>query len=276
MNKFAVFIDRDGTINEEVGYVDSFDRFNILPGVSDAIRKLNDSNIPTIVITNQSGIARGYFSADFVNRLHDRMIADLEKLGCTIAGIYVCPHHPDEGCACRKPRPGMLLKAAKEHGISLRRSFVIGDKIIDIKTAHSVGAKGILVLTGYGAEEIKSVNSATPPSLLRVLSGQAYPLPEGEEYASEKPDHVAANLNDAVSWIIKEVLSNEQRAMSGKGDKTEELFSDETPMNRISQRIMKIPLNPPFSKGENRLPPLEKGGKGDLKLDSPMNGVKES
>src|SRR3990170_807304 len=197
MNKFAVFIDRDGTINEEVGYVDSFDRFNILPGVSDAIRKLNENNIPAIVITNQSGIARGYFSSDFVNELHNSMIEELERLGCKIAGIYVCPHHPDEGCACRKPRPGMLLKAANEHGISLRRSFVIGDKIIDIKTAHSVGAKGILVLTGYGAEELTSVN----------------------QNSEDGPDHVAANLNEAVSWILEEVLSNEQRAMSEKDGK---------------------------------------------------------
>src|SRR3990170_4357390 len=126
------------------------------------------------------------------------MIKELEKQNCRVSGIYVCPHHPDEGCACRKPRPGMLLKAAKEHGITLHKSFVIGDKIIDIKTAHSVGAKGILVLTGYGAEEIKS---------------------KGEGFSSDKPDnledrpdYVAANLYEAVEWIIKEVLSNEKRA----------------------------------------------------------------
>mgnify|MGYP000081805663 CR=1 FL=1 len=198
MNKFAVFIDRDGTINEEVGYVDSVDRFNILPSVSDAIRKLNENNIPAIVITNQSGIGRGYFSSDFVNELHNSMIEELERLGCNITGIYVCPHHPDEGCACRKPRPGMLLKAAKEHGISLRRSYFIGDKIIDIKTAHSVGAKGILVLTGYGAEEMKSLTN---------------------QDSEERPDHIAANLNEAVSWILEEVLSNEQPAMSKKKEK---------------------------------------------------------
>ena len=198
MNKFAVFIDRDGTINEEAGYVDSIDRFNILPGVSDAIRKLNENNIPAIVITNQSGIARGYFTSDIVNKLHDSMIAELKKCDCTIDGIYVCPHHPDEGCACRKPRPGMLLQAAKEHGLSLRRSYFIGDKLIDIKTAHSVGAKGILVLTGYGAEEMKGLTN---------------------QDSEERPDHVAANLNEAVSWILEEALSNEQRAMSKKKEK---------------------------------------------------------
>ena len=198
----AVFIDRDGTINEEVGYVDSIERFHILPAVSQAILRLNENNIPAIVITNQSGIARGYFSADFVTKLHDCMIKELEKQNCRVSGIYVCPHHPDEGCACRKPRPGMLLKAAKEHGITLHKSFVIGDKIIDIKTAHSVGAKGILVLTGYGAEEIKS-----------LTNNSANNSPNNLE---DRPDYVAANLYEAVEWIIKEVLSNEKRAMRKK------------------------------------------------------------
>jgi len=198
----AVFIDRDGTINEEVGYVDSIERFHILPAVSQAILRLNENNIPAIVITNQSGIARGYFSADFVTKLHDCMIKELEKQNCRVSGIYVCPHHPDEGCACRKPRPGMLLKAAKEHGITLHKSFVIGDKIIDIKTAHSVGAKGILVLTGYGAEEIKS-----------LTKNSANNSPNNLE---DRPDYVAANLYEAVEWIIKEVLSNEKRAMRKK------------------------------------------------------------
>jgi len=198
----AVFIDRDGTINEEVGYVDSIERFHILPAVSQAILRLNENNIPAIVITNQSGIARGYFSADFVTKLHDCMIKELEKQNCRVSGIYVCPHHPDEGCACRKPKPGMLLKAAKDYSITLHNSYVIGDKVIDIKTAHSVGAKGILVLTGYGAEEIKS-----------LTKNSANNSPNNLE---DRPDYVAANLYEAVEWIIKEVLSNEKRAMRKK------------------------------------------------------------
>ncbi len=191
MNKFAVFIDRDGTINEEVGYVDSIERFRILPGVSDAIRKLNEKNIPAIVISNQSGIARGYFTADFVNTLHQWMTAEIEKHGGSLNGIYVCPHHPDEGCACRKPRPGMLLKAAKEHGVSLRNSCVIGDKLIDIETAHSVGARGVLVMTGYGTEEMKLLTDQDP---------------------DDRPDHIASNLNEAVSWIINEAAGSSMHA----------------------------------------------------------------
>ncbi|MCC7201577.1 MAG: lipopolysaccharide heptosyltransferase II [Nitrospirae bacterium] len=222
--KFAVFIDRDGTINEEVGYVDSPDKFHLLPGVSEAIRRLNDQDIPAIIISNQSGIARGYFSADFVNRLHMKMTAELEKQGCRINGIYVCPHHPNDGCACRKPRPGMLLKAAKEHGITLHSSYVIGDKIIDIQTAHGVGAKGILVMTGYGAEELRKASMSS----------------EG------KPDHVAANLKEAVTWIIEEVAHS----------------------------IREIPLNPPFSKGETFFPPLVKGGGGGFEGEKANNAKK--
>ncbi len=196
MNKFAVFIDRDGTINEEVGYVDSFDRFHLLPGVTNAIRKLNENNIPAIIITNQSGIARGYFSAEFVDKLHGRMTKELETQNCRVTGIYVCPHHPDEGCACRKPKPGMLLRAAKDHNITLHNSYVIGDKIIDIKTAHSVGAKGILVLTGYGAEEIKSLTNND---------------------SEDRPDHIAANLNEAVTWIMKGKISSPPLVKGGEG-----------------------------------------------------------
>src|SRR3990167_4245739 len=186
MGKVAVFIDRDGTINQETGYVDSFDRFHILPRIPDAIKRLNENNIPAIIITNQSGVARGYFTIDFVNKLHEKMGKELERKNCSVDGVYTCPHHPDEGCACRKPKPGMLLKAAREHNISLHRSYVIGDKIIDIKTAHSVGAKGILVLTGYGAEEIKSVTKDS----------------------EDRPDHVAPNLYEAVTWVLRQTGGN--------------------------------------------------------------------
>jgi D-glycero-D-manno-heptose 1,7-bisphosphate phosphatase len=180
VKKIAVFIDRDGTINEETGYVDSLDKFRILPGVTDAIRELNQNDIPAILITNQSGIARGYFTTDFLKALHEKMHRELGKNGCRLDGIYLCPHHPDDGCACRKPKPGMLLRAAREKGIVLHNSYVIGDKIIDIELAHRVGAKGILVLTGYGAEELRN-NSSLPQ------------IPVGTELNSV-PNHVAANL----------------------------------------------------------------------------------
>ena len=190
MKKIAVFIDRDGTINEETGYVDSLDKFRILPGVTDAIRELNQNDIPAILITNQSGIARGYFTTDFLKALHEKMHRELKERRCRLDGIYICPHHPDEHCACRKPRPGMLLRAARENKITLYSSYVIGDKLIDIELAHRVGAKGILVLTGYGAEELKGMGE-------RGLSG-------GTEFNSvpNQADYVAANLHEAVEWVL--------------------------------------------------------------------------
>lgn len=194
MKRIAVFIDRDGTINEETGYVDSLDKFRLLPGVTGAIRRLNESGTPAIVMTNQSGIARGYFSRDVLDNLHKKMLMEFSKQGCHLDSIYVCPHHPDEDCACRKPRPGMLLRAAREHEITLHASYVIGDKMIDIELAHRVGAKGILVLTGYGAEELRN-----NPPLLRI--------PAGTEFNSvpNQADYVAANLSEAVEWVLGQV-----------------------------------------------------------------------
>jgi len=196
MKRIAVFIDRDGTINEETGYVDSLAKFRLLPGVTEALRRLNESGIPAIVITNQSGVGRGYFSMDFLDTLHNRMMMEFTEQGCRLDGIYICPHHPDENCACRKPKPGMLLSAAKENEIILHASYVVGDKMRDIELAHRVGAKGILVLTGYGAEELR--NNPPMPQ-----------IPVGTEFNSV-PDHVAANLSEAVEWVLGQVKKQSQ------------------------------------------------------------------
>ena len=198
VKRIAVFIDRDGTINEETGYVDSLAKFRLLPGVNEALRRLNESGIPAIVITNQSGVGRGYFSRDFLDTLHNRMMMEFTEQGCRLDGIYICPHHPDENCACRKPKPGMLLSAAKENEIILHASYVVGDKMRDIELAHRVGAKGILVLTGYGAEELRN-----NPSLPQI--------PVGTEFNSV-PDHVAANLSEAVEWVLGQVKKQSRDA----------------------------------------------------------------
>ena len=198
VKRIAVFIDRDGTINEETGYVDSLAKFRLLPGVTEALRRLNESGIPAIVITNQSGVGRGYFSRDFLDSLHNRMMMEFTKQGCRLDGIYICPHHPDENCACRKPKPGMLLSAAKENEIILHASYVVGDKMRDIELAHRVGAKGILVLTGYGAEELR--NNPPMPQ-----------IPVGTEFNSV-PDHVAANLSEAVEWVLGQVKKQSRDA----------------------------------------------------------------
>jgi D-glycero-D-manno-heptose 1,7-bisphosphate phosphatase len=155
----AVFLDRDGTINEEVGYLDCLEKLRLIPGAAEAIRLIRERGMKAVVITNQSGVARGIFDEAFVHAAHERLREMLQKEGAFLDGFYFCPHHPTEGkgrylmnCACRKPAPGLLLRAAEELSIDPVRSYMIGDTVKDIEAGSRFGAKGILVLTGYGAE----------------------------------------------------------------------------------------------------------------------------
>lgn len=156
----AVFLDRDGTINEEKDYLHRIEDFAFIPGVPAAIRRLKEAGFLVIVVTNQSGVGRGYYSMEDVDRLHRHLQDKLAESGTAVDAFYVCPHHPTEGvghflrdCDCRKGRPGMLLQAAAEHGIDLERSFMVGDKAADIEAGEEAGCRSMLVLTGYGAEE---------------------------------------------------------------------------------------------------------------------------
>ncbi len=149
----AVFLDRDGTVSEEIGYMYDAGRFKVFPWTGPAVRRINESGMKAVLITNQSGVGRGYFDESSVQRVHAILVNELAGHSAKLDGIYVCVHHPDSGCDCRKPNPGMLVQAQRELDIDLANSYVIGDKQIDVETAHAVGAKGILVLTGYGAEE---------------------------------------------------------------------------------------------------------------------------
>jgi D-glycero-D-manno-heptose 1,7-bisphosphate phosphatase len=178
----AVFLDRDGTIAEEVGYLNHVSRFRMFSFAAEAIRRLNEAKYPAIVITNQSGVGRGYFPDSLVRDVHDLMTAQLAEQGARVDALYYCPHKGDDGCACRKPKPGMLERAAREHCLDLRRSFVVGDRHGDIELAHRVGARAILVRTGYGEGEIQwhSADWQAPP------------------------DFIAANLADAVDWILRQ------------------------------------------------------------------------
>jgi D-glycero-D-manno-heptose 1,7-bisphosphate phosphatase len=183
----AVFIDRDGTINEEMGYVNHLDRFTLLPRTTKAIRLINANGLKAVIVTNQSGVARGMFPESLVGEVHRRMEDLLKADGAHIDGIYYCPHHPDFGppeyrkrCNCRKPAIGMIERACNDLGIDPTRSYMIGDRIVDVEFGHKIGAKGILVLTGYGKGE------------LTYRNGQW----------GEKPDFVAQDLYDAVRWII--------------------------------------------------------------------------
>jgi D-glycero-D-manno-heptose 1,7-bisphosphate phosphatase len=180
----AVFIDRDGTINEEVGYLDSPDKFKLLPRSADAINMLNSRGYKVVVVTNQAGVARGYFTEQTVHEIHNKMVRELQAYGCSVDGIYYCPHHPEVGnekyrllCDCRKPKSGMFIRAARELEIDLRSSYAIGDQLKDLEAGMRAGCKTILVLTGYGVEEQKKL-------------GQV------------QPDYIATDLYEAVQWLI--------------------------------------------------------------------------
>ncbi len=183
----ALFIDRDGTLTEEVGYVNHPKRLRLLPRSAQAIRRLNESGIAAVVVTNQAGVARGYFSEEVLAAVNTVLVARLKEEGAYLDGIYVCIHHPTEGvppyrvvCDCRKPKPGLLQRAAADHGLDLSRSTLVGDKPSDLVAARAVGAEGVLVLTGYGLGEWE---------YRRQTFGVA-------------PDHVAEDLFDAVEWVI--------------------------------------------------------------------------
>jgi D-glycero-D-manno-heptose 1,7-bisphosphate phosphatase len=183
----AVFIDRDGTLTEEVGYVNHPSRLQLLPRAAEAIRRLNTAGVAAVVVTNQAGIARGYFSESVLHAVHDALRAQLASAGARLDGLYACVHHPSEGeapyrsdCDCRKPRPGLLQRAARDLGLDLARSTMVGDKASDLVPARAVGADAVLVLTGYGRGEWEY----------------------RREHFTVQPDHVATDLLDAVEWTL--------------------------------------------------------------------------
>jgi D-glycero-D-manno-heptose 1,7-bisphosphate phosphatase len=179
----AVFLDRDGTINEEMGYINHPDRFRLLPNSAAAIALLNRAGLLVVVATNQSGVARGYFPNSLLSRVHSLMRQMLAEHKAQVEAIYVCQHAPDADCLCRKPRPGLLRQAAEDLDIDLTRSYVVGDRFKDIQLAANVGAKGIIVLTGYGRGELEYF--------------------EGERLV--EPHYIADDLLDAAEWILQDV-----------------------------------------------------------------------
>jgi D-glycero-D-manno-heptose 1,7-bisphosphate phosphatase len=183
----AVFIDRDGTLTEEVGYVNHPARLRLLPRSAEAIRRLNAASVAAVVVTNQAGIARGYFSEAVLDDTHAALVAQLKDAGASLDGLYACIHHPSEGappyraeCECRKPKPGLLLRAASELDLDLRASTMVGDKASDLVPGRAVGARAVLVRTGYGLGEWE-YRRATFATL---------------------PDHVADDLLEAVEWAL--------------------------------------------------------------------------
>ena len=189
MMRPAVFIDRDGTINKQCGYINHISRFVLLPGVGEAISLLNKNNHIVVVTSNQSGVARGYFPIQLVKDIHDVMVLELKKYNAYVDRIYFCPHHPDgivpeysRECSCRKPNIGLIKQAQDELGIDMETSYVIGDRLLDIEFAHNANLPGILVLTGYGKGEVQYSMS----------------------HKSITPAYVAEDLLGAVQWILKQ------------------------------------------------------------------------
>ena len=184
--KPAVFLDRDGTLIEDVGYLRTVRDLRLFPWTVDAVRALNHAGLPVVVITNQSGIARGLLTEETVHDVHRHLSSLLEGGGAHVDAYYYCPHHPDGSvatytrrCDCRKPGRGMIDRAAADLGIEPSRSFVVGDKWLDVGAARTVGGRGILVRTGYGAAE------------------------EREPQPDLSADAVVDNLIEAVGWILR-------------------------------------------------------------------------
>ncbi len=155
MRQGAIFLDRDGVLIENrPDYVKAWSEVEIFPHTFEAMRKLAQTGRPIVMVTNQSAVGRGIITADFVDEVHRRLIAEVAANGGRIDAVYFCPHHPQDPCQCRKPLPGMLRQAAQEWEIDLSASCMVGDAVSDIETAHAVGTQGILVRTGRGEEQV--------------------------------------------------------------------------------------------------------------------------
>jgi D-glycero-D-manno-heptose 1,7-bisphosphate phosphatase len=162
MRKRFVLLDRDGTIIKEKNYLRDPDQLELIPGAAAALKRLQNGGWGLCLVTNQSGISRGYFGLEQVRRVHQRLADELALFDVKLDGIYICPHRPEDACDCRKPSPGMIDQAIAAHGFDPRQAWVIGDKEVDIGLGHTVGAKSILVRTGYG----KSYESETTADLV--------------------------------------------------------------------------------------------------------------
>jgi D-glycero-D-manno-heptose 1,7-bisphosphate phosphatase len=184
--KPAVFLDRDGTLIEDVDYLSAFDQIVVFPWTIDALRLLVRAGFLTIVVTNQSAVARGIVAEDFVTETHQELNRRFGRGGAHVDGFYYCPHHPEAtveryrgSCRCRKPDPGMIEAGALDHAVDLTRSWMIGDRWIDVATGNRAGVRSILVRTGH-AERVEE----TAP-------------------AGTRADAILNNLMEAVGWILR-------------------------------------------------------------------------
>lgn len=156
-------MDRDGTVSEEVGYMYHAGLYRLFPWTGEAIRKINESGMKSVLVTNQSGVERGYFTESTVHEVHQLLQRELLQWNARIDAIYYCPHTPERNCDCRKPKPGMVLRAARELGIDLGGSYMIGDRYLDVRMAHTAGIRSVLVCSGDGSDEMAKYASQPVP-----------------------------------------------------------------------------------------------------------------
>ena len=201
MKRRAVFIDRDGTLSEEVGYINHPSRFRLFPYAADAVKHLNESGWLAIVTTNQAGVARGYFFEEMIATVHAAMTKDLESNGARLDAIYYCAHHPSVGeapyrvdCDCRKPKPGLISQAARDLEIELSESWMVGDRYSDVELARNAGVKSAFVLSGYGRGEWEHQRSTWV----------------------HQPDLVAEDLLEAVEAIVSQSETRAITALPGE------------------------------------------------------------
>ena len=152
--KKAIFLDRDGVINRDKNFVTSWEEFEFLPGISENIKKLNEANYLIIIVTNQSGIKRGLYGEETLKQIHENMKTMLKENGAYINDIFYCPHYAKDNCDCRKPKPGMILNAAKKHNIDLNQSWMIGDSERDIEAGKRAGCKTVMISTNEGLNKV--------------------------------------------------------------------------------------------------------------------------
>jgi heptosyltransferase-2 len=188
----TVFLDRDGTLNYDPGYLKVAAELKLLAGVGPALARLKGAGARLVVVTNQSGVGRGFVTLKDLEAIHARLQGLLEQEDAALDAIYFCPHHPDAGCRCRKPNVGMVERAVSELQLDLRRSYVIGDHARDIQLAHRVGAKAILITTA-------------------LVDAQALDMLKTEQ---AMPDAVAKSMAEAVDWILEDVKTRPPLAVN--------------------------------------------------------------
>ncbi len=182
LDGITVFVDRDGTLNDDPGYLKHPDKLVLFPGVVEAVARLKNAGSRIVVVSNQSGVGRKYLTIAEVRAIHNKLEKLLAEGGGGVDGIFFCPHHPDEGCDCRKPKPGLVRQAAETLGVQVSRSYMVGDKLCDLELARAVGAVGVLVAT----------------------TSQSQPAIDAYHQGKIQTECIALTFSEAVDWILKD------------------------------------------------------------------------